>query len=205
MKLTLLVTLSLCFSSIASAASRQDIAELLRSNRQALQSTEADSAQLDEVAAHLEEALAILDSGEGSADQSQCLDFATATYKSVGYNSAQSFEKAMNICKLVFDMKFVQYATDKYKSVGYNAAQSLEKAVALQSKDLKGKTQITEFIFEKYKSVGYNAAQSLEKSVALAKQIQRRNFDCIQTAYSNYVSSGYNAVQSVEKAAAICQ
>lgn len=208
MKLFVMLFASVLFTATSYAASKQEVSELLRLNRQALLQTEVDSVQLDEVASLLESALFILEGnglGGGSIDQKACLDFATEQYKAASYSPATAMEKAMAICKTVKDVKIVKFRVEKYKAASYSPASAMEKATQATTDDVRGKFDIVEYATEKYIASSYSPASSFEKAIGVAKNLSKNAFPCFQTAVESYIASSYNPASAVEKAVLLCK
>lgn len=166
--LMLIVALTTLSGSLANAASKADVWDLLQRIDGELRYYNQSPESLNQVHGRLEEALRIL-RGSPIANPQACSDFAYGEYKKEGFSNATAMDKARVFCSKVSEagttLVVINFFYENLKKDGYSNSTSLQHSIELGAKVSEQKLGCVRTAFERYSQDGFSKRTSLQRAV----------------------------------------
>lgn len=165
------VLLTTTFSLEADASSKSEIWRLMDKIDLELRNGQTSGEDLEQVAQHLEEALAILRSG--SQRPQECLDFSFEQYKKDGFSNGTAMDKSKEYCSEV-RMKGISLLVIKeffslLRPDGYSYATALSLSQQIAEGVVERDLNCVKSAHARYRADGFSYRTSLEKAVGYCK------------------------------------
>ncbi len=197
------ITAIVGLSAFATQEDTTDITNLAEQVKLAARTTQATSAELQEVKAQLHDVLALLNQSGGSpgTPNGACFDFAYSKYY-LSQNSQTATDNALAACRKIQDLPVAQFLYEKY-DLALSSAVAMDRAAGNAGSTLVGKVDMVQFAFDKY-NTAMSPMNAADRTVNQITLVRRGNLTCLQNLFQKYFQS-MTAPNAMDAAVKGCQ